>query len=279
VFTGCQSGSGDKTHENKSDEGLAQSDSTMSTDYVLISPGEIFEYIFFEELQPDPSFVNPYKNAKKYLTSTKMSLNLGVYTTDFIYLNACNNKTEIMNYYKAILEMAPKINIYSGTEERFPERIQKNFANHDSLSELSKLVYYRILDDLQQEGRKKTYSLIAGGVIVESVYLAIMNVKKFEDFIPLTQKIFDQKEFLNNTYDFIASNKQDKDVTTLLSQLEELKQCFEGLKVNTKDLEVSKNDSSHLKVEGGAEIKVSAADFEKLKSTATRVRNEIVSDK
>ncbi len=278
-FISCKTGQNpDNTQADTEEDSIAE-DSIPDINYVLISPSEIFEYIFFEELSPDPKFVNPHSNSKKYITTSKMALNLGVYTTDFIYLNLCQDKQQVLNYYKVILEIAPKINIYSGASDNLPERLQKHFANHDSVSELSKQVYYKILEDLEQEGRQKTYSLIAGGVIIESVYLAAMNVKDYDINKALTEKIFEQKEFLNNTYDFIASNKKDKDIDNLLRQLGELKKCFNEIGSTNEKVQLSKNKEGKLKVEGGSENIISANDLEKLKIVATKIRNEIISDK
>jgi hypothetical protein len=276
-FVGCNSDS--KTASGNNEEHDSTSvDSSASTDYILVSPGEIFEYIFFEELEPDPAFVNPSSNATKYLTTYKMSVNIGVYTTDFIYLNLCADKINSLDYYKTILTLAPKINIYSAIGENFPERLQKNLTNRDSIDEISRQVYYRILEDLQLEGRQKTYSLIAGGVIIESIYLAVMNVKNYDDFKPLARKIFEQREFLNNTYNFIASNKTDPEIVSMLSNLEKLKVCFDQILKAKKEVKVSKN-KDHLAVEGGTEYIITSADFNKLKTTAIEVRSEIVSAK
>lgn len=278
-FFGCNTGNQSNEQVNNTGNDSIAADSTNDITYIMISPGEIFEYIFFDELKPDPGFVNPITNAKKYITTDKMALNLGVYTTDFIYLNLCTEKKQILDYYKVILELAPQINIYSGANDNLPERIQKNFAIHDSINDLSKQVYYRILEDLEQEGRQKIYSLIAGGVIIESVYLALMNVKKYEDFKPLTQKIFEQKEFLNNTFNFISTNKTDKDISLLLRKLDELQQCFNNLETSDKSLAIEENAEGHLKIEGGSENIISEKDFEKLKMVASKVRNEIISEK
>lgn len=279
TFITCKSGPDQNSSLTETEEDNTPEDSLEDINYVLISPSEIFEYIFFEELTPDPQFVNPHTNAVKYITSTKMALNLGVYTTDFIYLNLCSDKQQVLNYYKVILEIAPKINIYSGAEDNLPERLQKHFAIHDSVSELSKQVYYKILEDLEQEGRQKTYSLIAGGVIIESVYLAAMNIKNYSVNKTLTEKLFEQKEFLNNTYNFIASNERDKDIEALLNQLEELKNCFEEIGSTNEKVKVKRNNEGKLQVEGGIENIISTSDLEKLKKVATKIRNEIISDK
>lgn len=276
-FIGCNSDS-KRPSDNHMEHDSTSVDSIASVDYLLVSPGEIFEYIFFEELEPNPAFVNPTSNAVKYLTSYKISMNIGVYTTDFIYLNLCADKINSLDYYKTILKLAPKINIYSGVGENFPERLQKNLTNRDSVDEISRQIYYRILEDLQLEGRQKTYSLIAGGVIIESIYLAVMNVKNFEDFKPLAHKIFEQREFLNNTYNYIASNKKDQEIVSMLNNLGKLKACFDHILKAKKEVSVSRN-KDHLVVEGGTEYVVTAADFEKLKLSAIEVRNEIVSAK
>lgn len=275
---GCKTGNNENISEYPENDSI-NADSVSQLDYVMVSPGEIFEYIFFEELKPDPSFVNPIANAKKYVTSYKMSVNLGVYTTDFIYLNLCSDKINTIEYYKTILEIAPKINIHSGLDENLPDRLHKNLTNRDSLDQLSRSVYYNILEDLEQEGRKKTYSLIAGGVIIESIYLAVMNVKNYEDYKPLTYKIFEQKEFLNNTYNFVSSIKKDEEIELLLSKLERLKNCFDNLEKTRKELKVNKNKSGHLEVKGGEEYIISSADFDNLKKISTEVRNEVISIK
>lgn len=278
TFNACNPRSNKEASRTNEIENSPTNDSIFTSEYILLSPGEIFEHIFSEVSDPNPDFVNPKTNLKQYNTSTQIALNLGVYATDFIYLNQCPNKINSLEYYKIIIDLAPKINIYSGLKENFPERIRKNLSNGDSLNEISKQVYYYILEDLEQEGRKKTYSLIAGGVVIESIYLAVMNVKNNDDFIPLTESIFDQGYFLNNTYTYIGSLKTDPDISKLLIKLEELKTCFDNLPTINKKRKVRKNKNGHLSIEGGDKYKFTSEDFERLKNVAIKVRTEIISN-
>lgn len=278
-FTMCNTITPKKEAETGTEDFIEEIDSLADIEYFMISPSEIFEYIFFEELKPDPSFVNPPSNARKYVTTNKMALNMGVYITDFIYLNLSSDKTQAINYYKVIQEIAPKLNIYSGTRDNIAERLQKNFANHDSVTEISKFIYYKILEDLELEGRRKLYSLMAGGVIIESIYLGAMNINDFNENQSLIEKVFEQREFLNNTYEFISATQTDNDIRSLLNKLEELKKCFGELETSDGKLIVSKNNNGHLKVEGGSKVVISAEGLDKLKEVASKVRNEIVSEK
>lgn len=276
LFSGCNTKNGGNSTPTPSKETIS-SDSLRNLTYLLLSPNEILEDIFYRKIELDPGLVNPTENASKYLNTKHISLNLGVYIADFAYLNLNQNRTNSLDYFKTIRDMAHKINIYSGIDEGIFNRIQDNLANNDSLISITQEMYYNMSDELESSNRQNIYSLIASGALIESVYLSVMNVQDFKDFRDIAQKIFEQRDLFDGFFSFINNYKSDDEVKSIISELDSLREILNNSSVSSEKMIIKKDQNNHLTVKGGRNITVTEISFRKFKSSVIKTREDIVS--
>jgi len=244
--------------------------------FLLPSPDEILGEIIPNKVDYNPQLVNPKVNVSNYISTKYQALNLGVYLTDFAYLNLNDKKNDALAYFKTVRELAQKVNIYGLFNEAVYNRIQNNLTNKDSLSEISKEIYYKMLDILESSKRNNIYALTASGALIEALYLSTMVVKNYTDYQIVAQKIFEQKYVLSNFYEFASQFNEDKDVKSVLIQINDLKRILENtaLKMIDKKVKVDKND--HITIGGGEDIIIDEATFKRFKDSVIKTRMSLI---
>ena len=267
--------SGSETGNSGSNFDSAQLDSLHNMMYLMLSPNEILGEIFSQKITLNPQLLNPRDNASKYLDIKHQGLNLGVYIADFAYLNLCRNKTNALDYFKIIRNLAQKNNIYGCFNESMFNRIQNNLANNDSLINISQEMYYNMSDILENANRQNINALISGGALIEAFYLSVMSIKNDSDHQSNIQRILEQKQLFDNFFAFISLYKKDSDVHYVFSQLKNIKKILDKLEVKTTVNKISKEKNNHIEVKGGQDIVVNEAIFNEFKDYIIKVRQDI----
>lgn len=245
--------------------------------FLLPSPDEILAEIIPNKVAYYPNLVNPKGNVPNYLDTRAQALNLGVYLTDFAYLNLNDKKNDALAYFKVIRELAQKVNIYGLFNESVYNRIQNNLTSKDSLSNISKEIYYKMLDILESAKRNNIYALAASGALIEALYISTMVVKKYTDYQQVAQKIFEQKYVLNNFYEFASQFDDDKDVRSVLIEVNDLKRVLESSASKFTEKKVKNDKKGHVTIGGGEDIIIDEATFKKFKENVIKTRNNIIS--
>ena len=266
----------DKGHTAELKADSAQIDSVQNMIYLLLSPNEVLNEIFSQNLELNQSLLNPKSNASKYLNVKQKATNLGIYIADFAYLNLCLNKSQTLEYFKIIRDLAQKNNIYGCFDEFTFDRIQDNLANNDSLVSISQEMYYNMTGILENANRQNINALVTSGTLVEILYLSTLSIEKRPDSHELIQKIFEQKDLFDNFYDFISSQQTDKDVKSVVTQLYPIKQIMDRSGGVTQKTKVTRNSKQHIEVKGGQDIVATEAAFKQLKTVIIEVRQDFV---
>jgi hypothetical protein len=272
----CNSNNGKPTSATANQSDTLKKSATEKKTYMLPSPDQILSDIISRKIVINQQLVNPMANAEKYLESKAQAINLGVYVADFAYLNLNKNKTNALEYFKLLRDLAQKINIYGSFDEVFFNRVQANLSNNDSLISISQGLFFNMSETLENSNRPKVYALISAGALIESLYLSAMSITNYSDYSAMVNKIFEQKSVFNNFYAFLSQQKKDRDISSVLNQLDNLKVIFEKPAGEPQKTTVTKDKPNHLtnKVETG--INVDEAMFNDFKMIIGQARNEFV---
>lgn len=182
-----------------------------------------------------------------------------------------------MEYFKTIRDLAQKINIYGYFNEGFFNRIEKNMARNDSLIKISQEMYYSMSDLLENSSRQNIFALISSGALIESLYLSSMNITKMSEYKTIAGKIFEQKYIFDNFYAFTSVYKNDKDVRSILRQLDTLKKILDEADKKSSEKTVTQGNDNKVIIGGGDEIQVTDKLFNSFKENVIATRQEIVS--
>ena len=266
-----------ETKDTASTEITKKKDLANNINFLLPSPDEILAEIIPSKVEYYPQLINPKGNVSNYIDTKYQALNLGVFLTDFAYLNLNDKKNDALAYFKVIRELSQKVNIYGLFNESIYNRIQNNLTNKDSLSNISKEIYYKMLDILESSKRNNIYALAASGALIEALYISTMVVKKYTDYQQVAQKIFEQKYVLTNFYEFASQFDDDKDVKSILIQVNDLKKTLESSATKKTEKKVKVDKKDHITIGGGEDIIIDEVTFKKFKENVAKIRNNIIS--
>ncbi len=165
------------------------------TFFQVPSPGEMLSFIKSVGKRDvnKTGFLNPIENLSKYTDSKLKAINFGIYSTDLSYCSIFNMGAESIKYFKTIKQLGDQLGLSSTIKPDILARIEKNIDNTDSLSIITDDLYYSTFETLDGSKQGQTLALVVAGGWIESMYIAINMVDKFQTNNSVIQRIADQK--------------------------------------------------------------------------------------
>lgn len=264
-------GSSDELEETKSTIPISAAIESVFTSTIgenelepLPSPLQIALIFKTAGLHFQDSLTNPLSNASTYNTTFSKLLNMGSYSSDFIY-HVVNNKADVSRFYlKTIQELATDIGFGQiiNTKENV-ERLDANIHNIDSLA----IIISEIQMHTDQHFRKNREHLkglvIFAGAWSEAMHLAIQN-DGFSTNFNVPKALIEQQEILKKllkNLHLCRGKKQNEYLNELITHLEAILVKMEQIQLET----LENKDFSENKRE-----------MEALKNTILAVRNMII---
>jgi len=241
------------------------------------SPAEMLNIINVANMQYKGDILNSSGNADKYLNTKSQTLNLGIYVTDMAYTSLFGRNEETIHYLETVQEVAEKIRVSGAIDEDLVNRAKQNVDFIDSLFVLSNEAFINMLYFCEKNSRSNTIIMISAGAFVESLYLAINMIEKYDATNYLIQHLAEQKYALDNLMAFAESISHDPNVSATIEQLKSLNDIYGNFEVTAGTTTVKKESENKLVIGGGKKILMSEDEFHQLKETAFRVRQNIVS--
>jgi len=247
------------------------------TYYGLLTPVEIC--VIFNRLAVPYSSValNPTSNKDLYLSSSKASINTGIYGVDFGYLKMFGIGQEVINYMVTIREMSNKLGIPDDMLTGPIRKVQNDIADPDTITNLMMAAYTKIEDHLRQSGRESTAGLMVMGGWVEAMYIATQLVYNPEKPDPeVVQKIAEQKYTLTSLLSFMKNYYDDPVVVYYTKKLKFLQNYF-----NTFDIYFEKGDleidvTKQVLRSSGVKMTVTVDTLNKIRDYVAKLRTEMV---
>jgi len=246
--------------------------------FLIPSPGEMLDRIYGSEIDYNIDFINPVSNKEKYLGSYKQALNLGVYFSDMAYLTLFDTRvTETVDYLEAIQYLSYEVGISSSVFGSLIERAKANLGDMDSLFSISNEAYIDLLDFLESGGKENTIIMVSSGAFIESLYLAVNAAGEYSDDNEITSLIWEMRFPLDNLLERAKYTSDDENVQKILEMLIPVNEIFSSMKKTSPGLKVTTEGSKKVKVDVGANPKVTEEGFNNLKKWVTTVRTTIIS--
>lgn len=276
--------SGDKTEEEiniTQDTSSYQTENDMGSNgetfFQVPSPGEMLSFIksVGKRDKSNLSILNPVDNINKYTDNQSKSINFGVYSTDLSYCSIFNMGAESIKYFKIVKQLGDQLGLSSTIKPDVLARIEKNIDNTDSLSTIADDLYFSSFETLDESKQGGTLALVVAGGWIESMYMAVNMVNKFDASNPVIQRIKDQKYTLENLIEFLKKHESnDNGVKQVKSDLEELMKIFNLLKEEKiSDTEIKSEGGKKL-IGGGVNLIIDEKTFNEIKNTIVAIRNQ-----
>lgn len=251
--------------------------SNYETFFQVPSPGEMLSFIksVGKRDASKLSLLNPTENLSKYTDNKSKSINFGIYSTDLSYCSIFNMGAEAIKYFKVVKQLGDQLGLSSTIKPDMLARIEKNIDNTDSLSAITDDLYFSSFEILEEGKQGQTLALVVAGGWIESVYLAVNMVDKYQSNNPVIQRIADQKYTLENLIEFLKKHEsQSEDVKQVREDMENLMASFNLLKeekVNDTKLNTKNN-----MIGGGVNLIIDEKIFNEIKNKIVTIRNKYI---
>jgi len=242
------------------------------------APSDIINYIKSERFIYHKEFLNPISNTNKYFDTHQQQFNFGVYSADFAYITVFKTLSEASLYFKSIEKLAYQLGLSSVFDETLRNRVQANESNIDSLSNIARESYNRMIISLTANGNEKQLSIIFAGGYVEVLYIALNQIEDFNKDFPLLRKIYDQRYGLENLTQFIKDYSDDPWIESLNKDLYTILDAFNLVEEKIlKESSTVKGHAGEFKLSGGkVDVLISLNNYQVLKDRVIEIRQRYI---
>lgn len=213
--------------------------------YSLPSPLKIASIFKKSGLRYKDGVTSQLKDPDKYLTSLSKALNLGVYSADLAYCILNKQNQEVIEYLNLSRKLAENLGMgVIFKKNNLINRFEKNIGKEDSLVMLvseQQMVMDIYLNDNNQ---KHITSVAFAGAWIEIMYIASKahgsdNEKVFNE------KYSEQMSILGSIISALhVEEKKYPDISTLIKDLQEIKNSYDDLLSAKRKPDVSENEFS-----------------------------------
>jgi hypothetical protein len=240
------------------------------------SPAEMLSIIDVGNMQYNGDILHPPADKDNFLDTKSQTLNLGVYITDLAYTSLFGRNEETIDYLETVRYMAGEIRVSGTIDEELINRAKNNVSHLDSLFTISNEAFINMLNFCEKNDRTATMIMISAGAFIESLYLAVHMIEKYDPESYLVQHLAEQKYALDNLMASAENMADDPNVSATIDLLDPLVNIYNHLEITEGKTTVKKDSSDKLIIGGGDKILMSGQDFMKLKETVSTVRNNVV---
>jgi len=245
--------------------------------YGILTPVQISTIFNRLGIPHSNEILNPIQNRDLYLSSSKASINTGIYGVDFGYLKVFGIGQQLIDYMVTIREMCNKLGLPDSYLTEPIKKIEGDLAEPDTIMFLMSDAYTRMENHLREGGRESTAGLMVMGGWVEAMYIATQLVYNPEKPDPeVVQKIAEQKYTLTSLLSFLKNYYDDPVVVYYSKKLKYLKNYFDSFDIYFRkgDLEIDINKQVFRST--GSEMNVTIETLNKIRDYIKKLRTEMV---
>lgn len=204
--------------------------------YKLPSPIDLFNELVKHNAEHTKEFMHNPQFASNYNTSAELSLNLGVYASDLAYCTTFEKTEEADNLFIVLKELAENLHIPDGYNKEVIKRLDKNISDRDSLDKITKNSYRDVLFFLEKNNRQDVIAQILLGAWLESNYITIKTIGKYNNENPILENLAEQSFLLENLIDYLDSLEKSKETTQLYDKLLDLHYAYSDVINNPENV-------------------------------------------
>jgi len=172
---------------------------------------------------------NPVANVKKYFTSTKRAINLGVFGADLSYVTLYNMQQEVFNYMSAISSLTNELNMSKIYNSALYDSIKKNFDNKNKLVNILTGSFNETYAYLSENDQQALALLVVGGAWVEGIYLTTHVSEAAYQVAGISRVLLEQKKSFELYLEITQPFTNDPSVSDFVKLLDPVKKVYEGL--------------------------------------------------
>jgi hypothetical protein len=244
--------------------------------YGLLTPVEISSIFQRLNVHYDKAIVNPASNRNLYLSSSKVSINLGIYGVDFGYIKMFNIGQQMIDYLLTIRDLNNKLGIPDKYLLDPIKSIESNLSDSDTIMAIMNNAYSNIENHLRKDHRESVAGLMLMGGWVEAMYIATQLIyNPIKPDPQVVQRIAEQKYTLTSLLSFMKNYYDDPVVVFYTKKLIFLKRYFDTFDIYFKkgDLEIDNN--RQILKSSGSEMTITVETLNKIRDYVSKLRTEM----
>lgn len=245
--------------------------------YGTLTPVEICSIFNRLGVPYNNATLNPTTHSDMYLSSSKASLNTGIYGVDFGYLKLFGVGQEMINYAVTIREMSHKLGIPDEYLNSTMRVLQGDVPDPDTILNFMNNAYTGMEDHLRLSGRESTAGLMVMGGWIEAMYIATQLV--YDPLNPdpeVVEKIAEQKYTLNSLLSFIKNYYDDPVVVYYSKKLKYLNNYFDSFDIYFRKGDLEIDTIKKVFRASGSEMNVTVETLNDIRDYVAKLRTEIV---
>jgi hypothetical protein len=246
--------------------------------YSLPSPLETAMLIKTAGATYNEKLLNPLGNVTGYTTNRSMALNLGIYTTDLSFASLFDQTQTSINYMQAAKKMADGLGILDAIDNNTIQKLEENVNNRDVIMDIISETFMASSSFLKENDRTAVAAIVLVGGWLEGLYIATQlvdpsNIKNNK----LVERIIDQKLSFDIVLKLLNENKQNPDVATLITEMNELKQIFNKIDIKTSKITVVPDKNTNVTtLKSVSTVSVTTETFQELTEKVKTIRNNFI---
>jgi len=232
-FVGCTSCKDRVSGKQQKQVELAQKDTIENqieaNVYPLPTSAEVIKMLTEYEVGYQVGITNPVDNTKKYFSSTKRAINLGVYGADLSYVTLYNIQQEVINFLNAIRSLSNELNMSKIYNEELYDKIKLNFDNKDELVKILTNAFNDTYAYLSDNDQQSLALLVVGGAWVEGMYLTTHVTEAAYEAANFSKVLLEQKKSFDLYLEITGPFMNDPSVSDFVNKLDPVKKVYETL--------------------------------------------------
>jgi hypothetical protein len=244
------------------------------------SPLEISMLLKESGSKYNDAILNPSNNLPKYNSNYKKALNLGVYGTDLGYTNIFGRNQDGIKYISSIKTLADELNIGQFFDVATIGRLATNSKNLDSLLLITTMNFNHINHYLQSQSRDNLSVLLLTGGWLEAMQITCQTAAKNPEKKELIETIGEQKITLEQIMLLFSFYKEDANMVSLETDLDQLKKAYDKITINYTYKESTMeivNGVAVIKDNSSTTIDITKENVEEIKNIVNQIRSKIIS--
>jgi hypothetical protein len=245
--------------------------------YGLLTPTEVTAMFGRLGIKYNQAILNPTSNRSLYTSSSKASINLGIYGVDFGYIKMFGIGQKMIDYILTVKDMSNKLGIPDNLLMAPIKKMEDDMSDPDTIMALVNKSYSDIENHLRENGRESTAGLMLMGGWVEAAYITTQLL--YDPAKPdkeVIEKIAQQKYTLTSLLGFMRNYYDDPVVVYYTKKLIFLKRYFDTFDIYFKIGDLKIDTSRKVLQASGCDMTISQETLNNIRNYVAKLREEMV---
>jgi len=241
------------------------------------APMEMIHLIQSSGIEFNQDLLNDPKNESKYLSTSQVALNMGIYGSDLSYCRILEQVQESVNYLITIQKISKKLHIPEDEGNNMLSSVEEHLDNRDSVIQIITKSYSNTDTYLKENGQANVAALVLIGGWIEGMHIAFEAQHNATDTNMIRRRLAEQKLSFNNLMDLMSDFKDDSTIVHFRSQFEALKKEYDKITINVNTNGVEIDTANQITtIDAVSKVTFTNENLEAIRKIISDIRTEII---